>query len=294
MNTTESTRITVAATIQAPIEKVWKFWTDPKHITQWNQASDDWHSLKVENDLRIGGKFHSRMEAKDGSVGFDFSGSYTAVEEHKRIAYTLDDDRKVELLFEARGDETTVTETFDAEQTNPADMQQAGWQAILDSFKQYVEAKGKLVPVEFHISIHAPAEKVYRTMLDEKHYAAWTAEFNPGSRYKGSWEKGAKILFLGTDKDGKEEGMVSRIKENIPNRMVSIEHLGVLDNGKEVTTGPAVAGWAGAVENYYFTEANGETLVEVYVETAPEYQDYFSETWPKALQKLKAICESAG
>lgn len=146
MDTTEITSITVEATVNAPVEKAWKFWTEPKHITQWNKASDDWHTPRAENDLRVGGKFLSRMEAKDGSWGFDFSGEYSSVKEHEQIAYSLDDGRKVQVVFVGKGNETTVTEIFEAEQTHPVQMQQTGWQAILDSFKKYVEASGKPEP----------------------------------------------------------------------------------------------------------------------------------------------------
>jgi uncharacterized protein YndB with AHSA1/START domain len=133
-------KITVKATIHAPVEKVWQLWTSPEHIIKWNSASEDWHTPKAENDLRVGGKFSSRMEAKDGSMGFDFEGIYTAVETNQSIAYVLADDRKINVLFTSNGNSTDVVETFDAENENPLDMQRAGWQAILDNFKKYVEA----------------------------------------------------------------------------------------------------------------------------------------------------------
>jgi len=143
METTAITRITVATTIQAPVEKVWQFWTEPQHIIQWNAASNDWHTPRAENDLRVDGKFLSRMEAKDGSWGFDFTGTYSTIQEHQEIVYALEDGRKVRILFSGKENETTVTEIFDAENTHPIDMQQTGWQAILDNFKNYVKAAGK-------------------------------------------------------------------------------------------------------------------------------------------------------
>ena len=132
--------ITVTAIINAPIEKVWNYWTSPEHITQWCNASDDWHAPRAENDVQLGGKFTTRMEAKDGSFGFDFSGVYDEVRLHEYIAYTMGDGRKVNITFSGNGNETSVTEAFEPENQNPLDMQQAGWQAILDSFKKYVEA----------------------------------------------------------------------------------------------------------------------------------------------------------
>jgi uncharacterized protein YndB with AHSA1/START domain len=132
--------IKIETTVNAPVEKVWSYWSEPKHITQWNQASDDWHTTSAENDLRPGGSFSSRMEAKDGSFGFDFGGTYDAVEENKLIEYTLGDGRKVRVIFSKDGNATRVEESFEAETTNPTEMQRAGWQAILDNFKKYTEA----------------------------------------------------------------------------------------------------------------------------------------------------------
>lgn len=140
METKNKTSITVEAKVNAAIEKVWKLWTMPEHITKWNNASDDWHTTKAENDLRPGGKFTSRMEAKDKSVGFDFGGTYDQVVPNKHISYTLEDDRKVKIDFISNGNETKVVETFEAETENKVELQKSGWQAILNNFKKYVEA----------------------------------------------------------------------------------------------------------------------------------------------------------
>jgi len=139
METQGKTVITIRATINAPVEKVWKLWTDPRHIVHWNNASDEWHTTKAENDLRAGGSFLFRMEAKDESAGFNFTGSYSKVELLRQIGYTLDDGRNVQIIFVPRGNITTVTESFEAEQENPPELQKAGWKAILDNFKKYVE-----------------------------------------------------------------------------------------------------------------------------------------------------------
>lgn len=292
METTEKTKITVEATINAPVKKVWNLWTEPHHIVKWNNANDDWHTPKAENDLREGGKFLSRMEAKDGSMGFDFEGVYNEIKPHELISYSMSDGRKVNITFKEEGDKTTVTETFDAEQTHSLEMQQQGWQAILNNFKNYVESAGELEKVQFEITINANPQKVYHTMLEEDTYNEWTKEFNADSHYKGSWEKGEKILFLGSDKNGKMGGMVSRIRENIPSKYVSIEHLGLVEDGKEITSGKEVEGWAGAMENYTLKEENGKTLLSVDIEINKEFKSYFDETWPKALKKLKSMCES--
>ncbi len=134
-------KITVQATINAPVEKVWKSWTSPEDIVKWNAASDDWHTTKAENDLKTGGKFSSRMEAKDGSFGFDFGGIYDSVIEKESIEYTIADGRKVSISFKNMGERTVIIETFDAEQTNSPELQKQGWQAILNNFKKYTESK---------------------------------------------------------------------------------------------------------------------------------------------------------
>ncbi len=135
------TPITVKATVQAPLEAVWNAWTTPEDITHWNAASDDWHTTRATADLRVGGTFTARMEAKDGSAGFDFSGTYSAVIPEARLAYSMEDGRKVEVTFEQTPDGVLVTETFDPEHENSRELQKTGWQAILDRFKTYVEQK---------------------------------------------------------------------------------------------------------------------------------------------------------
>lgn len=132
-------QITIKANVKASAKKVWELWTNPKHIVKWNTASDEWHTPKAENDLRVGGKFLSRMEAKDGSFGFDFTGTYDEVEPLKRIAYTMEDGRKAEIDFKENQGNTAIITVFDAESQNPIDMQRDGWQAILDNFKHYTE-----------------------------------------------------------------------------------------------------------------------------------------------------------
>jgi uncharacterized protein YndB with AHSA1/START domain len=292
MNSLPKTVISIDTIVKVPIQKVWEMWTEPKHITKWNFASDDWQCPSAENDLQVGGKFSSRMEAKDGSFGFDFGGHHTEVEEFKKISSILEDGRKMTVIFETHGAGTKVIEDFEAENTNSIELQKEGWQAILNNFKKHAESQSGPQKLNFKIEIDAPIDKVYNTMLADKTYREWTAVFNPTSRFEGSWEQGSKIVFVGTDPDGKEGGMVSRIKENIKNQFVSIEHLGILNNGQEITSGPEVEGWAGAFENYTYEAKNGKTLLTVDLDSNEEFKSYFEETYPKALEKLKSICES--
>jgi uncharacterized protein YndB with AHSA1/START domain len=135
------TEITVEAVVNAPALKVWRFFTEPSHIMRWNNASPDWHTPKATNDLKVGGMFNYRMEAKDGSSGFDFEGTYDEIVPHERISYTIGDGRKVRIMFREEGEQTHITEVFEAEMINSMEKQRNGWQAILQNFKKYAEKR---------------------------------------------------------------------------------------------------------------------------------------------------------
>lgn len=135
-------KITVQTNVAAPIETVWRAYTTPEDIKQWNAASDDWHTTAATVDLRVGGAFSSRMEAKDGSEGFDFAGTYTKLVEHELIEYAFG-DRTAQVAFTPGPQGVEVRVTFDSEETHPVEVQRDGWQAILDNFARYVEAKGQ-------------------------------------------------------------------------------------------------------------------------------------------------------
>lgn len=283
--------IKVDAAIKAPVETVWNFWTDPKHIINWNNASDDWFTLRAEMDLRPGGRFLERMEARDGSEGFDFTGVFKKVEPRKRIEYLMDDGRRVEISFESKGNETMVSESFDPEEINAPEIQRTGWQSILNNFKTYVEKSDKFERMHFEKIIRSDSKKIFKIMFDKKTWSEWTSAFNPTSHFTGNWEKGSRMLILGTDQDGTIGGMSSRIRENIPGKYMSIEYLGLIKNGKEVTDDPGAEGWKGAMENYTFTSKGKVTLLSVDCDVQKGYIQYFETTWPKALNKLKEICE---
>ena len=134
-------KITIEVLVKNDMATVWNAWNNPNDIKQWNAASDDWHTTQINVELVVGGKFSSRMEAKDGSMGFDFEGTYTHIDEYKRIEYLLGDDRTVEIDFQQTDSGVLVTETFDAENENSAEMQRQGWQSILDNFARHVESK---------------------------------------------------------------------------------------------------------------------------------------------------------
>lgn len=131
--------ITVSTTVNAPISKVWDYWNLPEHIKLWCSASEDWHVPDAENDLREGGEFTTTMAARDGSFSFDFNGIYTNIIEHQLIEYRMSDGRKVSITFSEKNNAVEIIESFEAETENSEEMQQAGWQAILDNFKAYAE-----------------------------------------------------------------------------------------------------------------------------------------------------------
>jgi len=131
--------ITVEVIVEAPVEKAWEYWTKPEHVTQWNFASDTWHCPSAENDLKAGGRFTSRMESKDGQLGFDFGGAHKEVAPHQSIASVLDDGRKLLVEFKDLGNSTKIIETFEPEATHTHEQQRTGWQAILENFKKHVE-----------------------------------------------------------------------------------------------------------------------------------------------------------
>jgi uncharacterized protein YndB with AHSA1/START domain len=132
--------ITVKTSVKASLEKAWDYWTKPEHVMNWNFASNDWHCPKAENNLKVGEKFSYTMAAKNGEMSFDFEGEYTEIETHKLIKYKLEDDRKIIVLFEQNQDVVTITESFDPENENSLELQQNGWQAILDNYKKYIES----------------------------------------------------------------------------------------------------------------------------------------------------------
>lgn len=134
-----SNKITITATINAEVNKVWDYYTNPQHITKWNFADPSWQCPSASNDMRVGGKYSARMEAKDGSFGFDFEAIYTEIIEGKTFTYGIPDGRQVTVLFDHKGAQTDVTVTFDPEDQNPLEMQKNGWQAILNNFKNYTE-----------------------------------------------------------------------------------------------------------------------------------------------------------
>lgn len=149
--------------------------------------------------------------------------------------------------------------------------------------------------LQFTVTINAPATKIYDMMLgisNKSTYEQWTAFFNPTSTYEGSWEKGSKILFIGVDEKGEKAGMVSKIADNIPHKFVSIQHYGLVKGDKEITEGPEVEKWANGFEDYHFDETNGGTTVTVELDTIEDFLGYMNEAYPKALNKLKEICEN--
>ncbi len=288
MSDSMKSRISVKTRVNAPIEKVWFVMTDPRHIVGWNAASEDWHCPTAENNLIEGGRFVYRMAARDGSMEFDFSGTYNKVADYQIVEYTLDDQRKVTVTFKSEGMNTIIAEAFEPENTFPENLQRDGWQAILDNLKRYAE---NLPVLSFSIEIEAPVDKVFKTMLADDPYREWTSAFNPTSHFEGKWQKGESIKFLGCDEQGNVGGMLSMVRELIPNRHVSLQHIGEIQSGQNTDDTQKTESWSGALENYWYFPSDKGTMVYVETDQFPGFDEYFKDTWPKALAILKKICE---
>ncbi|CAN5452749.1 hypothetical protein BH09BAC3_BH09BAC3_14820 [soil metagenome] len=282
---TQTMKITVEAMVDANVKKVWEYWTKPAHIIKWNFASDDWHCPKAENDLRVSGKMSTRMEAKDGSFGFDFDVIYDEVVEHQKIGYTMADGRVAITHFEDLGEATKVTTTFDAEKENSVELQKGGWQAILDNFKRYAEGKKKL---EYKINIAANKQKVWDTMLAPTTYKEWVNSAWPGSFFEGEWKEGNNLRFITAD----GSGTLATLLEHKPYEYSFAKHIAILNaGGIEDRDSELAKGWIGITEAYTFTEKNGATELKVEINTNPDWAKMFDDGWPTALSKLKEICE---
>lgn len=288
MTTTEKQTITIQASINAPVEKVWQLWTEPRHITQWSSPSPEWHTPRAESDFRKGGKFVSRMEAVDGSMGFDFGGEFDEIKTHELIGYTIGDGRKVVTTFESNGDTTEVTQTFEPESENSLEMQRGGWQAILDSFKRYAEYANIYVPQYFSRVINAPKKKVWDIMLNEETYKVWSGAAWPESFYEGVWKEGELLGFFNPERSGTKV----KLLKHRPYEFTLAEHVAVYDKGVEDTQSAVAKSWVGSRETYTFTEKDGKTTLDVVLYMTPEWQKIFATDWPKAIDKLKELCEA--
>ncbi|MBE7176319.1 MAG: SRPBCC family protein [Mucilaginibacter polytrichastri] len=288
MTTTENQTITVEATVSSPLELVWKLWNDPLHVTQWNAASPEWHCPSADSDLREDGRFSARMAARDGSFGFDFGGTYTTVKPNEQVSYVMDDGRKTDVYFSAEGDKTHIKETFDAETTNPVDMQRGGWQAILDNFKLYAEYAAVNPPHHFTTLIDAPRERVWEKITGRESYMEWAGAAWPGSGLIGEWTQGSTIDFV----DVQHSGTRARISELRKDEFIKADHIAMLMEGKEDTQSEMAKNWIGAREVYFLNDdRQGKTRMDVLMYIYPEWAEIAND-WPKALNKLKEISEN--
>ncbi|MEZ4910909.1 MAG: SRPBCC domain-containing protein [Saprospiraceae bacterium] len=283
----------VKTVVNAPISIVWNLWITPYHVMKWNNATEDWYTPKAKNNLILGKTFSYTMASRDGAHSFDFWGTYDEVIPKSLIAYTLGDGRKVKVNFSDSGSGVEVMETFELENMNSPELQEQGWQAILNNFKKYTES---LLPnlLQYSCVIPADPKHIYNTMIGNDTYAGWTKIFNPTSRFEGSWQKGQLIFFLGEGEDGKSGGMVSMIAENMDSEHISISHI------KEWTVDDSLSKEYAvpedpSFENYSFIPvAEGTLLVVDMLGGVVAYKEYFDETWPKALDQLSKISSDDG
>ncbi|NMM47353.1 SRPBCC family protein [Marinigracilibium pacificum] len=279
----ETTKIKVSTKINSPINIVWNVFTDANHITQWNFASEDWFCPIATNPLEVNKEFSWRMEAIDGSMGFDFNGTYQNIDVNKLIEYKIEDGRKVSISFLSDGETTEIIEVFEPESTNPLELQQQGWQAILNNLKRYAESQNNLKRQFYDIEINSNPETVYKALLNKETYGKWASVFSPGADYEGNWETGSLITFTGTDNDGKQSQMHSKVIKSIPDRLIILEHQGMSNDDSS---------WNGAKEIYTLIDRKGSTFLRVAMDTTPDYIEFFSKKWPKALKEIKSLSES--
>jgi len=219
--------ITVQVRVKAPVEKVWQLWTEPSHITKWNAASDDWHTTRAENDPRTGGRFVTRMEAKDGSFGFDFEGVYDAVVPNERLEYAMPDGRTVKVTFKTDGDETLVTEEFQAETEHSEERQREGWQSILDHFKAYVEwtinPQRELVGSRV---FDYPLALVWQAWTDPQYLARWWGPHGfSNTFYDFEFREGGHSRFTMHGPDGQNYDNELVYAEIVHHAKIVLEHV---------------------------------------------------------------------
>ncbi|MBC8059823.1 MAG: SRPBCC family protein [Clostridiaceae bacterium] len=289
MKTSSNSKITVETTVKIPIEKAWEYWTEPEHITKWNNASDDWHTPFSENDLKVGGKFLSRMEAKDGSFGFDFSGIYDNVKLNEVISYTLGDGRKVLVNFKVNEGETNIIEIFEAETTNSNEIQQSGWQAILDNFKKYAEkisnTRYKMKELLFSIIIKAPKEKVWNTLWGDNTFRNWASIIDEGTYMVGEIREGNKVQFISSVSG---YGVTSKIVKHIPFEFVLFRHMtDTMESGTQERENE----WTAGKESYFLAETDGVTTLTVKIDVPREPEETFNTRFPRALERVKNLAE---
>ncbi|MBX3163119.1 MAG: SRPBCC family protein [Bacteroidetes bacterium] len=268
---------------------------------------------------RMDSTMKKEYEGSDGTVGFTYKWNGEKMGEGKQIITNIVEGEKIESdldfgfgdaahaylsVEEISPDETLVKWGITGKTPYPWNLMSLffdmskDFEEGLKNLKDVLEnqqSSHTMKKVQYTINIKASAEKVYKTMLgidNIKTYEQWTAAFNPTSTYEGKWDKGSKIYFVGTDEDGRRGGMVSEVREIIPNKFVGIVHYGILDGDNEITEGAEVEKWAGAHENYSYEENNGITTVTIDIDVTEDFIDYYNTTCPQALEKLKNICES--
>jgi uncharacterized protein YndB with AHSA1/START domain len=284
--------ISVSVRLQLPPQMVWKLWNDPAQMVRWNAASDDWHTPVADNDLRVGGKLQTRMEARDGSFGFDFEAVYEVVDAPNRLVYRLGDGRGVELDLRAEGEETVLTQRFEPEKEFPVELQQQGWQAILDNFKRWAEAYRGVTAVHFAQEVRMAPSALAELMLQELPYRYWTAVFDPSSHYVGDWKEGSTVDFLCDLPDGRQRGTRALVANFRPGQYIRLVHQGLVEGDTFINSGAEAEAWLGLNEIYSFSPREYGCLLTVDVDVPEKYADYLTTQWPLALARIRELAET--
>ncbi len=275
-------KITIQTIVSADKKKVWDYYTEPKHIVNWNFASDNWCCPGAENDLRIGGKYKARMEAKDKSVGFDFEAVYNEIVEGEKFTYTMEDGREVNGSFEDLDGKTKVTIIFDAEKENSEEMQKDGWQSILNQFKSYVEKQQKEIIAKASVNVDASPSQVWEALTNSER----VKQYMFGAEVISTWKEGTPIKWKGEwkGKTFEDKGKILKIESE---QLLKYTHFSPL-TGKEDKT-----------ENYHTVtirlnaEDNQTNITLTQEGNGTEQEKEHSEkNWQMMLENLKKIVEN--
>lgn len=266
------TTLQVSTDVAADPASVWTRFTVPGHIMQWNFASEEWHCPAAENDLRPGGVYRTRMEARDGSQGFDFEGVYDEVVPESRLAYTLTNGRQVKTEFSDQNGRTRVTTTFEPEDSFPIEVQQAGWQAIIDNFRRYVESEPERM-VREQVTIDTPADTVWSIITHPRYARELGQQFDKNAYVRSDWQLGSAVEFVYEPERIAATGTISELK---PLELIRIDF--------------DFDGFA-YYESFHFSSTEGQTILTAEAGPYTHARDEHATVWSNWLQKVRELSE---
>ncbi len=276
--------IEIEVLIKNSLDKVWEYWTGQPFISQWYSASDDWWTPWVNQNFQVDQGFVYRMEARDGSMGFDFSGVFTEIVDHEKIVYVLEDGRKVLTTFEERDGRILLKQAFDAEDQNSAQMQKDGWQAILNHFKSFCE--GDQIEMSFRTVLGTNPNRVWEYLTLPRLYEEWAIAFSEQPKFVGQWVEGGTIDFI----DFQEGGTRVQLDKVKPFEKLYMTHIAMIDGQAGIVEDhPEAPTWVGTKENYDLELVGKETILTIHIMCHPKYVDYLRNSWEKAVKLMTHV-----